>query len=83
MMTNPIGGLSAINAAYGWMSAANSLRNLSFCGGASNSNTLDNEKSLRLSMLNDSFNYKAYSLMDEQQKKLRDENIKRSFSTFA
>jgi hypothetical protein len=72
MMTNSIGGLTANNAAYSWMGAANSL--MSFKG---------NSTALQLSMLNDSLRYKAGLLMQESQDKVQKENIKRSFSIFA
>lgn len=72
MMTNRIGGLNAMNAAFNWMGAANSL--MSFQG---------NSRALELQMLNDSFNYKAYSAMDDMQQRIINNNIKRSFSVFA
>lgn len=72
MMTNPIGGLTAYNAAYNWMSAANSL--MSFKG---------NSTALQLQMLNDGVAYKAGLLMQESQDKITKDNIKRTFSTFA
>lgn len=72
MMTNPIGRLSANNAAFHWMSAANSL-----CSFKGNSNPLQQQ------MLMDSFNYKCYSAMAETQDKINKDNIERSFSLFA
>lgn len=81
MMTNPIGGLDTMNAAYNWMSAANSLMNLSFRGGSGSPTTTD--KNLTLNMLNDSFNYKANSAIADTQQKLAKEKAKRSFSVFA
>ena len=72
MMTNPVGRLTAMNAAYSWMGAANSL--MSFKG---------NSTQLQLQMLNDSLNYKAGLLMQETQDKITKDNIKRSFSIFA
>lgn len=86
MMTNPIGRLSANNAAYNWMGAANSLTNLCSFSGSSTCNPaslLSSEKNLAAQMLNDSFQYQAYSAMADSQEKLQKENIKRSFSTFA
>lgn len=82
MMTNRIGGLTANNAAYNYMSAANSLIGLcSFKG--SPASLLSAEQRLTTDMLNDSLTYKAGLLMQETQDKLTKENIKRTFSTFA
>lgn len=82
MMTNPIGRLSANNAAYNWMNASNSL--IGLCSFRGNSASLMSaERNLRLNMLNDSLNYRAGLLMDESMKKVQDENIKRTFSMFA
>lgn len=72
MMTNTVSRLSASNAAYNWMSAANSL--MSFKG---------NSKNLELQMLNDSFKYQAYTAIADSQDKVQKENIKRTFSIFA
>lgn len=72
MMTNPIGGLSANNAAYNWINNSNSLHSL-----------MTSDKNLSLSMLNDVFVYKTGLLQEESIKKVSDENIKRAFSTFA
>lgn len=72
MMTNPIGSLTANNAAYRWMSAANSL--MTFKG---------NSTPLQLQMLNDSLAYRAGLLMQESQDRITKENIKRTFSIFA
>lgn len=72
MMTNRIGGLNAMNAAFNWMGATNSL--CSFQG---------NSRAIEMQMIQDSFNYKAYSAMDETQQKIAKDNIKRTFSTFA
>ena len=82
MMTNTVSRLTGCNAAYNWMGASNSLSNLSFRGGNS-ATLLSSENNLRTSMLNDSLSYKASLLMDETNKRLTDENIKRTFSTFA
>lgn len=82
MMTNRIGGLTANNAAYNWMSSASALNALSFRGG-NGASLLSQEKSLRTSMLNDGVSYKAGLLMDETQHRLQKENIKRTFSIFA
>lgn len=85
MMTNRIPGLSASNAAFNWMNAANArLSMLSCCGGKPSFAGLYNaDKNLSLQMLNDSFQYQAYTAMADSQEKLEKENIKRSFSTFA
>ncbi|MDD3436009.1 MAG: hypothetical protein PHC64_02545 [Candidatus Gastranaerophilales bacterium] len=82
MMTGSVGRLSANNAAYNWMSAANCRTRLcSFTGNPSGA--LQSDKYLTSQMLNDSLTYKAGLLQEESLKKLSDENIKRSFSTFA
>ncbi len=81
-MTNRIGGLRAGDAAYNYMSAANSLTNLCSCPSTPNS-LLASEKQLQFGMLNDDLSYKARLAQDESLKKLTDENVKRSFSTFA
>jgi len=84
MMTNRIGGLTAGNAAFNWMNASNSLMNLSFRGNSgSSSSLLSSEKNLTAGMLNDSLMYKASLLQDESMKKVQNDHIKRSFSTFA
>lgn len=82
MMTNPIGGLTATNAAYNWMNAANArLGLLSFRGNMQQAHNRD--KQLQLDMLNSSLQYKAGLLMQETQDRITKENIKRSFSIFA
>lgn len=82
MFVSPISRLNASNAAFGWMSAADSLMGLMSFGG-SPASLLSAEKSLTTSMLNDSFKYQAYTALADSQEKLEKENIKRSFSTFA
>lgn len=82
MMIKPVGRLSANNAAFNWMNASSSLTNLcSFSGNPAS--LLSSEKNLTSNMLNDSLTYKAGMLQDQSMKKLSDENIKRTFSTFA
>lgn len=82
MMTNPIGGLTASNAAYNWMSAANArIGMLSFAGNPQAA--LRRDKQLQLNMLNSSLQYKAGLLMEETNKKIQKDNIERSFSIFA
>lgn len=85
MMTNRIPGLSASNAAFRWMQAADArLSMLSCCDGNPSFTGLYNaDKNLTLQMLNDSFQYQAYTAMADTQEKLEKENIKRSFSIFA
>lgn len=83
-MTNTVSRLSASNAAYNWMNAANARMNLAFRGGsASYASLLSADKNLALDMLNDSFKYKAYTALADSQDKIQKENIKRSFSIFA
>lgn len=83
MMTNPIGGLTASNAAYNWMSAANSLLALSSCNTGNTASLFAAEKRLRLNMLNDEVAYQAGLLMQESQDKITKDNIERTFSIFA
>lgn len=85
-MIGPVSGrINTINnAAYSWMNSANAL--ISMTGNAANQNPaslLSNEKNLRMTMLNDSLMYKANELQEEVAQKLKKDNIKRSFSTFA
>lgn len=90
MIIPTAGRLDAIsrmnNAAFGYMSAANSLQNLISFNGLQNQ-SLESlnaaDKSLTLSMLQNSLIYKISALREKSCKKLQDENIKRSFSTFA
>jgi len=71
MMTNPISRLSANNAAFNMMNAADSLS----CS--------PNGKAITRDMQNDSLIYKANSLMADSQERATDANIKRTFSVFA
>lgn len=84
-VTGRIGAINAMNnAAYSWMNSADAL--ISMTGNPSNISPrelLAYENKLRMSMLNDSLTYKAAELQEKTCKKLSDENIKRSFSTFA
>jgi len=86
MITNRIPSLSINNAAYNWMSAASSLTNM--CSFAANPNVnpnslLASEQQLKLRMLNDDLIYQASLQQEESLKRLKGENIDRSFSTFA
>lgn len=85
MMTNPVNRLSASNAAFNWMQAANArLGMLSCCGGNPSFGAFYGpDKYLTLQMLNDSFQYQANNVIADSQEKLEKENIKRSFSIFA
>lgn len=87
MFVGPVSRLSSNNAAFNWMNASSSLVGLCSFTGNSNTNNFRNLKSaelgLTLGMLNDSLNYKAGMLQEQSMKKLSDENIKRTFSTFA
>lgn len=84
MFTGPVSQLNAINAANNWMNAADSLRNLAFTGCCGDpASTSSAEKNLRLQMLNDSFEYQAYSAMQDMQDRINKDKIKRSFSIFA
>ena len=82
MMTNPVGSLSASNAAFNWMNAASArVGLLSFQGNSASLLAMD--KNFASNMLNDSFQYQAYSAMADSEAKLKKENIKRTFSIFA
>lgn len=82
MMVNTINRLSANNAAFNLMNAANARLNLiGFKGNSASLLAMDNQ--LSCDMLNDSFKYQAYSAMADSDEKLQKENIKRSFSIFA
>lgn len=90
MMIPSISRLTAINmrnnASFGMISASNSLMQFCSASGMQNqnpANLLANEQRLTQSMLNNSLLYKIASVQEESMKKLSDENIKRSFSTFA
>ncbi len=91
MITPVISRLSAINsmnnAAYGMMQSSNALMGLiSFAGTNPNVDLgkLNSvEKNLMMKMLNDSFIYKISQAQEKQLKKLEQDNIKHSFSTFA
>lgn len=86
MMTGSVASLNANNAAFGWMQAANArLGMLSCCGGGQPSfkGLYNADRNLELDMLNDSFNYQAYTAMAGSMEKIKKENIKRSFSIFA
>lgn len=82
MMTNPIGSLTANNAAYNWMSSANALMGLSFRGGNSAS-LLAQENLLTTGMMQDQWLWEEGNLMQESQNKITKDNIKRTFSVFA
>lgn len=86
MMTGSVASLQASNAAFNWMNAASArLGLLSCCGGGQPSFTglYNADKKYELDMLNDSFQYQAYTAMADSQEKIKKENIKRSFSIFA
>lgn len=83
MFIKPVGRLSANDAAFNYMNASNSLTSLCTFTGADRRSLLSSELKLRRDMLNDSLNYKAALLQEATLKKLSEENIKRSFSTFA
>lgn len=82
MMIKPVGRLTSNEAASNWMSAADSRVGLCNLAGTP-STIISMDKNLTSNMLNDSLTYKAGLLQEESLKKLSNENIKRSFSTFA
>lgn len=86
MFTSGVASLQASNAAFNWMQAANArLGMLSCCGGGQPSfkGLHNSDRNLELDMLNDSFNYQAYTAMADSMEKVKKDNIKRSFSMFA
>lgn len=80
MMTQTVSRLSAMNAAYNWMSAADSLRAMTSSPYSFKGN---NSKYLELQMCQDAFRYQAYNAIADSEDKVRKENIKRTFSIFA
>lgn len=90
MIIPTVGRLDSIakmnNAAFGWMSASNALLNLASSPGLQYMNLAavnQAEQNLTLSMLQNSLIYKISEQQEKSYKKLQDENIKRTFSTFA
>lgn len=85
MMTNPVGSLQANNAAYNWMQAVNiriaQTRNeISFGTNYAALHAADSK--LERSMLQDSFEYRAYTALDDMNRRIEKQKIKRSFSIF-
>lgn len=78
MMIQPVNRLN--NAAAAWMSSADSLRALAFCG---NSNSVAKEKQLKTKMLNSELEYNALSLQCDTAKRVRNANFKRNLDLFA
>lgn len=90
MIIPVLGGMQAIssanNAAYRWMSGANALQNMCSFSGLQNMDLAslnEYEKNIQTDMLTNSLIYKMSMAQEKSLKKLADENIKRSFSTFA
>lgn len=73
------------NAAYSLMQNRNALMGLTRNAGSfGNMNALRNaETRLQLDSLQNQWLYSAAELMEDSQRKLQKENIKRTFSTFA
>lgn len=86
-MIKPIGGLTIANsAAFNIMKDQQSMLGLLSFAGSSNANLASlnkQETMLQQRMLQNSLLYKIGLLQEESMKKLQNENIKRSFSTFA
>ena len=84
MNVNPTGMCSS--AAFSIMQNNNALMKFARGAGDGSSNNLGamhrSEKSLLLNNVQNNLIYNASGLMEEAQKKLRDENIKRTFDTF-
>ena len=88
MIISSMPRLTASNSAYSGMSASNALMRLtasagSFTGGMSTRALLASEQQLSNDMLTNSLTYRAAMAQEEALKKIQDQNIKRSFSTFA
>jgi len=86
MMIKPIGGLTASNAAFNVMSAQQSMLGLLSFAGSGNANPAflaASEAQLQQSILQNSLMYKLGLAQEKVEKKLQEDNIKRSFSTFA
>ena len=71
------------NASFGIMNNCESMTSMMRNGSMGSSSILKAEKGLQMDNLNKSLEYSAYGLMEDSAKKLRNDNIKRSFSTFA
>lgn len=73
------------NASYGMQQDSNSMLGLIRNAGSSQDSKalLNSEKGLMADKIKNETTYKASELMEQSQKKVQDENIKRTFDTFA
>lgn len=73
------------NAAFSMMQNANAMMGMARnASGAQDTRAMaQKEKGLQMNNLNNQVTYQATDLMEESQKKMRDANIKRTFSIFA
>lgn len=86
MMIKPIGGLTANNAAFNVMNAQMSMLNLLSFAGSGNANPAflaASETRLQQDIAQNSLMYKLGLAQEKVEKKLQEDSIKRSFSTFA
>lgn len=88
MTVGTIGGMQAMlganNAAYNVMRSSNALLGLcSFKGNPDLASLNNAEKQITFQMLNSQVQYEANQAQLDSLDKLRKENIKRTFSTFA
>lgn len=83
MFVSNVGLIS--NATFGVQQNSNTmLGQIRSAGSSSDPSALSNsETKLTASNLNNETAVNAWEMMDKSQKKVQDENIKRSFSTFA
>ncbi|MPN64401.1 hypothetical protein SDC9_212173 [bioreactor metagenome] len=83
MFINPIGRIS--DSAFSVQQNNNAIMSMTRNAGDFDdlSSVQKAEKQLKFDTLNKKLMYDASSLMQESQKKVQDEDIKRSFSTFA
>lgn len=76
--------LNASNAAYNMMQSSNALLGLCSFKGNPDLNSLNNaEKQITFQMLNSQLQYEANQAQMDSLDKLRKDEIKRTFSTFA
>ena len=81
----PISYIGMIDdASFGIMNNCESMMSMMRSGSSGNIAAMNQaEKSLQMDNLNKQTQYLAYGEMEKSQKKLQEEDIKRSFSTFA
>lgn len=82
MYPNYIGMIN--NASFSMMNNSEAMMGLMRGTSSRDINSIHQaEKGLQMDRLNNQTEYSAYSLMEDSARKLRNDNIKRTFSTFA